>query len=352
MRMQKAPRHGGDLALAIKVHGGDPRDWLDLSAGISPWAYPLSVIDKELWRQLPEHPQKLIEAARTYYQCGNCNIAPTPGSQLTIGLLPTLIKKPQCIAIPEIGYQEHAYAWQNAGHKVVRFRTLSDLQQLTKLNQVSCVVVINPNNPTGEIVKAGALLAIAENLEGVMIVDEAFADLVGTQSLCHHKMPDNIIVLRSIGKFFGLAGARVGFVIGNHRLVERLEQLLSSWSINAAAQAIATQALEDGDWQRQQRIRIEQQAFDMQRLFSKAMDDQFTKQCFGLFNTLTAKSVLISKLHNYLAEQQIWTRLGDLYKNQNEPQGAAQNWLRVSLPGAAFDRLQLSLSDHQFLVDE
>lgn len=327
------PRHGGNIDDALKAYGGQAQDWLDLSTGISPWPYPANNIELDLWHKLPTAPENLITAASVYYNCEPSKISVSPGTQLAIRLLPSLLTQGQRVAVPSIGYQEHRYAWQRAGHKVVDYDCFDSLSSLTDNDAIDHAVVINPNNPSCELIDKNHLVTIAQKLVGVLIVDEAFADYDNAQSLVSTTQLDNILVLRSIGKYFGLAGARVGFVISNHPLARELNTLLQPWSINGAALAITEQALSDIQWQQQQTSRIKQQNQSLLELIAKHFNFLCKNQ--GLFTTLFADAQTLSRLQHKLAQQTIWTRLGDPCQGQN--------WLRLSLPGDHFQRLSDTL---------
>lgn len=341
-----SPRHGGDLNVAIQQYGGEKHDWIDLSTGISPWSYPIPSIDSELWRELPNANTALEQSAAEYYQVDNDKICVTPGSQLAIRILPTLLKL-QSIAIPSIGYQEHRYAWQNAGHSIVLYQDLAELDYLITSNAVKSAVVINPNNPTNECLSYDAILKMANNLSGLLVVDEAFADLDNRHSVSSNTQVRNLVVIRSIGKFFGLAGARIGFLIGHHSAVKQLKALFTPWSINAPAQYIAQNALNDTQWQAQQRHRIKQHSAQLKSALEATIQShKLDLDCRsnGLFTSLFGLHSSIERLHHHLAQDRIWTRIGDPFINKVLTQHQQQNWLRLSLPGDDFPQLQNTLN--------
>lgn len=337
------PRHGGDIQQAIAEYGGEPEQWLDLSTGISPWAYPIIDIAPTDWQQLPPTTDNLITVAATYYRCNPKQIIATPGSQMSIRLLPSLLQGCQSVAIPAIGYKEHAYTWQSFGHKTFFYNNLEQLEGLIAKQQVDNAVVINPNNPSCELIDPVTLITLSTQLKGFMLVDEAFADLDPSFSLAATSQLNNIVVLRSIGKFFGLAGARIGFVISAHKIIKQLDHLFGPWSLNGPAQLIAEHALADNHWQQQQRARVRQQANYMSTLLSNLIKDTtLSLKTHGLFCTIAGGERLLTQLHKELAQQKIWTRLGDPFNNE-------QIWLRCALPGNNFERLASSLNTPEIL---
>ncbi len=340
-----AIQHGGNLETAIKKYGFDKDQWIDLSTGISPWSWPVQVSDEDVWRKLPPSNEELIIAAAGYYRIDHNKVIATPGSQMAIRLLPQLFK-PSTVAVPALGYQEHAASWQLANHTVLRYQSTSELFDLLKSHQAEHAVVINPNNPSCEILDPKTINNIAAQVPGAMIIDEAFIDFYENSSPTEKdgamiqsavkNLTNNMIVLRSIGKFFGLAGLRLGFAIGDHPKVAQLNTLLQPWSISHASMIIGTQALADNVWQQQQHLRIKNQTKAFLPILTALISNELSnldqkeyevKSC-GLFNTvLIDKSLgpdVLIELHHKLAQQAIWTRLF----NPNDDTA----WLRFSLP--------------------
>jgi cobalamin biosynthetic protein CobC len=339
------PRHGGNLKYAIEQYGGTYKDWIDLSTGISPWVYPIPEITDGIWRELPPPVTALEHVAASYYLTQADRICVTPGSQLAIRILPTLIQH-QRVAIPLIGYQEHRYAWDNAKHSVFIYQDIEELKNLITSGKVDSAVLINPNNPSNELVSKEEVLEMASLLKGLLIVDEAFADF-RSNSVASNNQYNNLIVIRSIGKFFGLAGARIGFLIGQHSIINQLKTLFTPWSVNAPAQFIAQTALADTIWQNKQSARITQQASELEAfLLSFIQGNSLDLECRsnGLFTSLFGPDLSIKLLHQFLADNQIWARIGDTFTITRELNREPQNWLRLSLPGDHFNRLQRTLN--------
>lgn len=232
--------HGGRLGEAVRRWGIPRADWLDLSTGISPWRYPLPPVPDEIWQRLPEEDDGLEDAARDCYGAGH--VLALSGSQAAIQALPRLFP-PGRVAMPMPLYAEHPAAWRAAGHAVVGWGETADY-----------AVLCNPNNPTGAVFTRAALLERARCVR-LLVVDEAFIDAEPGESLAGDA-EDNIVVLRSLGKFFGLAGARAGFVIATPELLERLRENLGPWAVSHPARWAAQQALADRDWQAAQRARL------------------------------------------------------------------------------------------------
>lgn len=254
--------HGGRLRQAAQHRGVPLAGWLDLSTGIAPWSYPVR-IDEPAWRRLPEDDDDLVAVAAEYY--GHPQPLPLPGSQAAIRELPRLLV-PGVAVLPAPTYGEYAPAWRAAGYEV---RELG--ADALPTAEADVVMLANPNNPDGAGFAPQALRALAERQAvrgGWLVVDEAFADAspqASVAALAGTELP-NLIVLRSLGKFFGLAGARVGFLCGAPVLRARLAEALGPWALAHPSRIAATQALSDTAWQQAQRARLGEASARLGRL--------------------------------------------------------------------------------------
>lgn len=254
------PEHGGKLNAAAAHYGIDRAHWLDLSTGINPVGWPVPALPAHHWNRLPEADDDLIAAAQQYYNARH--ILPVAGSQAAIQALPQL--RTRCrVGLLAPSYSEHAAAWRRAGHDVV---LLAYADIASRIDQLDVLVLVNPNNPTGALFSTDTLLhwhtRLAAN-SGWLLIDEAFMDTTPDNSIAAFCTRPGLVVLRSLGKFFGLAGARVGFVIAESSLLQRLDAQLGPWTVCGPARHIATLALRDHNWQTQTR---EQLIRDAQRL--------------------------------------------------------------------------------------
>jgi L-threonine-O-3-phosphate decarboxylase len=294
------PAHGGRLLEAARRYGIAPGEWLDLSTGLNPHGYRPPPVPAQAWARLPQDDDGLIQAACAYYGCAE--LLPVPGSQAAIGLLPRL-RPPGRVAVLAPMYAEHAYAWRRAGHAVTELPAAA----LTEAAGFDVVVLANPNNPTGERFEPRALLALHQRLApgGWLVVDEAFIDTTPTASLAGHGAPAGLIVLRSLGKFFGLAGARVGFVRTANDLLRALADALGPWPLAGPARWVATAALNDHRWQARMRTALPAQAARLQALLA-AHGLPPAGGC-ALFQWLCTPRA--AALHDALARRGILTRL-------------------------------------------
>ncbi|MGJ3256096.1 MAG: threonine-phosphate decarboxylase CobD [Alcanivorax sp.] len=250
--------HGGRLHEAARRWGIPVSDWLDLSTGISPFGWPVPVLPASVWQRLPEEDDGLAACCRHWLAVpADAGCLPVPGSQAALQLLPRL-RTPCRVGVPSPGYREHGLAWQREGHSVV---SLSFEQIDAALPDLDVLVCINPNNPTGHLYSLDTLLRWHQQLAekgGWLIVDEAFLDASEGESLVSHCGKPGLIVLRSLGKFFGLAGVRAGLVLAPMALCAALDERLGPWALSHPARWVMTQAVQDREWQQQQRQRLRQ----------------------------------------------------------------------------------------------
>ncbi|ABS70223.1 aminotransferase class I and II (plasmid) [Xanthobacter versatilis] len=242
--------HGGDLVSARILFPAAPEPWLDLSTGINPEAYPVGSLASSAWSRLPAPADREVlerTAAAAYGVTLPATIVAAPGTQALLQLLPRLILARR-VAILGFTYQEHAACWRAAGASV---RVVTDIEDLCA-GDVDAAVVVNPNNPDGRIVAAADLLGVARSLSargGTLIVDEAFMDVVRPSASLVPSLPGSgVIVLRSFGKTYGLAGLRLGFAVAGSDLAGHLRAMMGPWAVSGPAISVGARALADQDW--------------------------------------------------------------------------------------------------------
>jgi cobalamin biosynthetic protein CobC len=333
--------HGGRLRQAAARYGIPLADWLDLSTGINPNGWPVPPIPATAWSRLPEEEDGLEAAARAYY--GTDSLLPVAGSQAAIRAVPRL-RVPGRVGIIHPGYAEHAHAWRAAGHEVALVAPEALTAGPPPLGRGvgwNVLVLIHPNNPTGARFALPQLLDWHARLVargGWLVVDEAFIDATPDHSLASHTAHPGLIVLRSLGKFFGLAGARVGFVLAEAEFLDRLRSLLGPWTVAAPSRWAARQALADSTWQQATRLRLPKAATRLARLLGD-YGLSSSGSCALFQWVCTPRAAMI---HEALARRSILTRLF-----------ADPPSLRFGLPGGerAWLRLEEALVDLCSTVD-
>jgi cobalamin biosynthetic protein CobC len=325
--------HGGELSAARRLFPAAPEPFIDLSTGINPNPYPLPHFPADLFARLPE-AEALASlaaiAAKAYGAPSAAHVVPAPGTQILLPLAAGLVR-PGRAAILTPTYSEHARAAALAGHAV------TETSDIAVLAGAEFALVTNPNNPDGRLLAKSDLIAVAAKLHargGVLMVDEAFMD-VGPPgaSLAPEVSRGNIVVLRSFGKFFGLAGVRLGFAVAALPLAARLSTLLGPWAVSAPALAIGTQALADRDWIETTRRNLAPAATRLDAILTASgLDIVGGTTLFRL-----AKTAAATELFHHLGRAGVLTRVF--------PDHAA--WMRFGLPAAEQDwqRLQIAMAD-------
>lgn len=307
--MRALPAHGGALDKISDHYRRPKHQWLDLSTGVAPYSYPVGELPQTIWQQLPQPDHELLEVARQYYR-GHSVLA-TSGSQQLIENLPALYAEsatpPTRVWLPTVGYKGHLHSWRRAGLQIAFY---SGLDELKEMGSEDGVVIINPNNPTARLYSQVEILAVYELTQqhrGFLIVDEAFMDVVSpSQSVAEHTHLPGLLVLKSVGKFFGLAGMRLGFVFAEPQWLKKCQQGMH-WQVNGPAQYVGKQALADTAWQQQQLFKLTQQSQALQKLLRTA---GFSQQAsLPLFTTVYHPQA--PAIFHRFAQQGIYLRLCD-----------------------------------------
>ncbi|SMF43199.1 threonine-phosphate decarboxylase CobD [Pseudogulbenkiania subflava] len=293
--------HGGGILAAARRYGIPAQDWLDLSTGLNPHGWPVPEIPARAWQRLPETADGLEAAAAEYYGCEA--LLPVAGSQPAIQALPRL--RPACrVGMLAATYAEHPHAWARNGHEVVR---LAQERIDEALDTLDVLLVCNPNNPTGWQASPTQLDAWRARLAtrgGWLVVDEAFMDCTPEQSMLPRIGTPGLVVLRSIGKFFGLAGARAGFVFAWPELLARLREELGPWTLSGPARVAVRLALQDREWQAHMRERLETDSARLAGLL--AVNGLTPNGGSALFQWLAHPAA--TALHDFLARHGILIR--------------------------------------------
>lgn len=316
--MSHGIEHGGALDRAIALYGGEPSDWLDLSTGINPEIFPLPDMAPQVWNRLPD--EKLLAdtltAARHYY--GVADDAPmvaAPGTQALIQLLPQL-SETGSVAIIGPTYQEHAASFAQSGWQVSTCSSIADIP-----DRVRVAVVVNPNNPDGRVIGQAELLQLAARLQargGFLIVDEAFADPQPETSVAAHAGSSALVLLKSFGKYFGLAGVRLGFALAGKAMVDEMARRLGPWAVSAPALAIAQHAFTRHDLRSAFQHRLAKRRQDL----GQALRQAGIQQLGGCDLFVLIEMPAAAKVYDGLCRQHILVRKFDY----------APNWLRLGLP--------------------
>jgi cobalamin biosynthetic protein CobC len=294
--------HGGRLRKAAHDYGIDEAEWLDLSSGLAPWPFPVPDIPLRAWARLPETDDGLEQAACDYY--GTLQALPVAGSQMAIQLLPRL-RRAGKVGVLSPCYAEHAEAWRRNGYIV---REVLEQEVDFFVDSLDVLVVVNPNNPTGLNLTPARLLDWHSRLAprgGWLVVDEAFMDNTPHLSVAPFAHQVGLIVLRSFGKFFGLAGVRLGFVLAERRLLKLLAEQVGPWAVSGPTRVLGQACLRDTEGHTRQRERADEASARLATLLTQY---GFEPQggC-ALFQWLITDRAEL--LHDFMARRGILLRL-------------------------------------------
>lgn len=250
-----APRdHGGNLSAAMARFGGARADWVDLSTGINPTPYPMPALQPEDWTALPDSvaQQALLTAARRFWQVPDgAKIMAAPGASALIARLPAL-RPAAKVRIETPTYNEHAAAFAQFGWEVATN------------GAAEAQVSVHPNNPTGRLWRAEELTA------PFCVIDESFCDVCPDQSHIARATTPGTVILKSFGKFWGLAGLRLGFAIGDPAMIAELRAAMGPWAVSGPALRVGTLALNNHDWAEASRRTLAEDAMRLDQLMQRA----------------------------------------------------------------------------------
>lgn len=335
--------HGGDGAALAQALAIPREQLLDLSSAVSPFAYPLPPVPAEVLQRLPYDSEPLLAAAAAYYGVAREQVLAASGSQHLIQCLPRLRRQSR-VLLPAVGYAEHARCWRQQGHPCHDYHSVQreDLAREIRRQRADVLVLIHPNNPTGACISADDVLYWRALLpaDGQLIVDEAFIDATPAQSLTHLLPLPGLVVLRSIGKFFGLPGLRLGFLLADAARVAECRQALGPWPVNAVAQWAGEIMLADRGWQLQARQQLQSHRVRQAEVLAplaSALGAAFTQTAF--FSALRLPHAPAQALLSTLLDHSIALR----YYRQH----SRDAWLRISIVNEArnLQRLRQALAE-------
>jgi len=333
--MQAAIRHGGDLGRARASFPLAPEPWIDLSTGINPHSYPHSPVPASAFARLPEPSalNRLKEIAATAFGAPSAaHIAAAPGTQMLMPLLAELALKrgAKSAAVLTPAYAEHARTARMAG------LTVTEVSDFCELSDFDYAVVINPNNPDGRVMDRAKLFALATEMSrkgGLLVIDEAFIETGYGESLADATEIDGLIVLRSFGKFYGMAGLRLGFAVAQPEIATRLEQRMGPWAVSGPALHVASEALADNGWRDTMRLRLRTDVARLDAILASA--GLTVVGGTSLFRLVRDEKT--TTIFEHLANRGILVRIFDERPND----------MRFGLPGteAEWARLEAALSE-------
>ncbi len=278
--------HGGNLKEISRQYGVYETEILDFSANINPLGTPKSALKAimEEMDRLIHYPEidafTLRERLAGKDRIEVENILAGNGSTEFIYLIPRVLRPGKALILAPT-YSDYERALTLAGCEVVHFQLrkedefVLDTDRFIRAMQegADLVLLCNPNNPTGSmvpLVEIKEILSAARFTRTTVVVDEAFMDFVlGESARFQVTEFENLMVLRSLTKFYGIPGLRAGCLYGSKPLVERIKEYQEPWTLNRLSQAAVTAALSDEEYRQQaQRLVAEEKNFLLKELAS------------------------------------------------------------------------------------
>ena len=308
-------QHGGDIDLAIKKYGGEREDWIDLSTGINGTSYPWQESVKVELRNLPSN--KILmnlekAAARAYKISESTYTAAASGGQQIINLLPICLKNYNSVTILGPTYSEYEKAFKSSG---IKTQTVSEV---SKLSSSDIAIIVNPNNPTGKVIADETLEDLSKKVR-ILIIDESFK-MFSSRRI---QKFDNVIQINSLGKFFGLAGVRLGFVSGPSDFIKSVRGMLGPWPVSSVAAEIGIIALNDKTWI----SAMEKILLEGSNVLHEACNTKNWKLVgkTNLFHTYATSNCV--EVEEQFAAHYIWIRTFDY----------SETWVRLGIPTSKYE---------------
>jgi threonine-phosphate decarboxylase len=250
------------------IHGGkipiknSDQDIIDFSSNITPLGIPNSaklIIKKNLDKiQFYPDPksENVISSLEKYTHLSKSNIIVGNGAiEILYNFCFAFLSKTTKVLIHVPTFQEYETAVKLSNCKISYFKSLNLSTNIdsfiSQIPKSGCIFICNPNNPTGELLSKKELLSIiiiAKKLKTIVFIDECFIELVpkSNESLIPYvKKYDNLFILRSLTKSFGLPGLRIGYACGSKEIIKILQKIKIPWSVNSLAQDAANAVIKN-----------------------------------------------------------------------------------------------------------
>lgn len=257
--------HGGNVKQICDKYGLNPDEIIDFSASINPLGCP-AVVRKAISEQFDKilhYPDSqctdLRNAIAARIPCNESNVIIGNGSNELFYLIPRALKPEKGVLIhPTFG--EFKDAFRNSNVDVVEitnddkdFPLINTNISMLKSVDDCMIFLCNPNNPTGQLTCKEDILELAnDNPNRLIVIDEAFMDFVENDVkysvIKEAPLMDNLIVVRSLTKFYGFPGLRLGYLVTNESIVNKLMRYKEPWTVNTFAQVAGMAAINDEEF--------------------------------------------------------------------------------------------------------
>lgn len=335
------PNHGGNIREAVEKYNILPENIIDFSANINPLGLSSRVKEAIIknFDQILHYPDPECKTLRQEFSnCYGINYENTIAGNGCVELiyLITSVLKPRTALILVPTFSEYATALQSINTNIT-FWELEEEQEfkvpiaeiIKQLNKWEVIFLCNPNNPTGGLIPKTELIALLKEAEkqGVtVILDEAFIDVVDKESLIKQScQSEYLFVVRSLTKFFGLAGLRLGFGIGHQKIINRLKSSKIPWSVNAFAQIAGIEVLKDIHFRKHsKKFILEEKNFLYKELL----------KIKGLKPYYPSANFILIKLESFASSTELYDRLakkGLLIRDCSNFHGLDNKFIRIAV---------------------
>ncbi len=328
--------HGGDRSKMAEILAVDEDSLLDFSSNINPLGPPAGVIKAvaEAATRIDRYPdqwaERFIRAAAEHHSVPVGCVLAANGSIELIHLL-SVAFEPKTVALVAPDFCEYEISFGKRSE--LRFVELErgdgfDLDfAAAPLREADVVVLSNPNNPTGLLLDPERLrhLALRRGRDGkITVVDEAFIDFAPDASLIG-KVETGLIILRSVTKFYSLAGLRLGYLIADQEHIGKLKTHHWPWSVNALAIAAGIAALEDSLFRRR--------SLEVMSELRKALFDSLSALSWLKPHPSAANYLLVELMGDLRSTDLTWAlaKGGILVRDCSSFRGLGDRFIRVAV---------------------
>jgi threonine-phosphate decarboxylase len=351
-----ASTHGGQVFAAARLQGVPPDSILDFSANINPLGPSPKALrrlrrDLSLIRFYPDVENKELRdvVANQVAVNGDCILFGN-GATALLHLIPRVLK-PRAAVVLEPGFSEYSAALERASCRIARLRLRPEagfqldraaLFEALRRTRPDFLVLGNPNNPTGTVLPPpllSELISVCSQRRIHLVLDESFIDFTPYPSrVADAAKRSHVLVVRSLTKFWALAGVRIGYLVARKALVEKLSASSEPWSINTLASAAAAESLRDLKYRdRTLRLIRRERTFLIKQLAQLAWLETYPSETNFLLVRITAPGITSTHLRERLQERNILIRDGSSFP------GLGRRHFRIAIRGR---------SDNQRLIDE
>jgi threonine-phosphate decarboxylase len=258
--------HGGNIWSAIDKCGLKQSEIIDFSASINP-IFPAAIKDIIIRNieSISHYPdpdyKKLRLAISEFINISPHNIAVGNGSTEFIYLIPRVLKpKNVLIPIPSFSEYENAAGQINSNPLFLTLKEEDSFELplnevIDRLKDVQMLFLCSPHNPTGVLYEREGILDIIKECEkrGIwVLIDEVFIEFVpdfkNISFVSEAVKRKNLIILRSLTKYFAIPGLRLGYIVSNADIIKKIKYCQEPWRVNAIADAIGCEILKEKEY--------------------------------------------------------------------------------------------------------